>query len=353
MILDDIESIKSIDTSNMFHDLYCFPEQILSAKTIVEQSNLSKQYNIQHIIISGMGGSAISGDILKQYTEEKGFLPISVYRSYQLPKWINKQTLVFSQSYSGNTEETLNAFKHAYEKKCPIITISSNGKLMEYSNKRSIPFIKIPSGLQPRSAVGYMFFCSLFSLQKIGLFKSIIDNDINESIEITKNLIQSIKPSVPSERNLAKQIAQQLHLTIPQIYGWHFYESIALRWTKQINENSKMIARYDFVPESNHNDIVAWSEHSKATKLFSVILFRDAHLETLRMKTRLDFMKTFYHQVASKVIEIHTEGKTPLAKMMYLLVLGDYVSCYLAILQKKDPSPVSIINQLKETLQNL
>lgn len=353
MILDDQQLISSIDKKNMFQMISCFPDHIKETKTIVENAEIPKIYNIHQVVVSGMGGSAISGDILQQYTEEKGFIPVSVCRTYHLPKWINKNTLVFSQSYSGNTEETLSAFKHAYEKKCSIISITSNGKLLEYSTKRSIPYIMIPCGYEPRSAIAFLFFSSLFSLQKIGLFTNTIEKDIQETIDITKDLIEKINPSVDFEQNYAKQIANTIHSTIPQIYGWNIYNSIARRWAKQINENSKMISRYDSVPESNHNDIVGWSEHSSIAKQFSVIIFRDDNLEILQMKTRLDFMRKFYRQVASNIVEIHVQGKSSLAKMMYLLVLGDYVSCYLAILQKKDPTPVSIINQLKDTLERI
>lgn len=353
MILDDLTTLKSIDKSDMNKSLFHFPEYITNAQYLVDETEIPKLYNIQQIIISGMGGSAISGDILRDYTEEKGFIPMIVYRSYQLPKWANKHTLVISQSYSGNTEETLSAFKHAFEKKCPIISLTSGGRLQEYSSKRSIPCIIIPDGFQPRCALAYLFFGGLFSLQKMGLFTNAIEKEIQETIELTTHLIDSIHPSVQFDQNIAKQIAKRIDSTIPYIYGWDIYQSVVRRWATQINENSKMIAGFQSVPESNHNDIVGWSEHTEKTNLFSVLIIRDYHRETIRMKTRLDFMTTFYHQVAADVIEIPVQGKSNLAKMMYLLILGDYVSYYLAILRKRDPTPVSIINQLKQTLQKI
>jgi glucose/mannose-6-phosphate isomerase len=297
-----------------------------------------------------MGGSAISGDMLQQYTEETGFIPIIVNRNYLLPKWINKNTLVFSQSYSGNTEETLSSFKQAYEKKCQIISITTNGKLYEYCQKRSIPIIKLPEGYEPRSAIVFLFFGSLLTLQKVGLYKNSFEKEIQEVHKSTEELINQIKRTIPQEHNLAKQIANSIQNTIPQIYGWGIYKPLARRWATQFNENSKLISRYDYIPECNHNDIVGWSENESVAKLFSVLLFRDNNYESLQMKKRLDFMKIFYNQVTSEVIEIHVKGKSSLAKMMYLLVLGDYISCYLAILQKKDPNPISIINQLKNSL---
>ena len=353
MILDDEQHRLTIDTKNMFDTISQFPEHIIKTKEIIDSCEIPKMYNIQQVIVSGLGGSAISGDILQSYTEDKGFLPLFVQRTYHLPKWINKHTLVFSQSYSGNTEETLFAFKQAYEKKCTQISITSNGKLLEYSTNRHIPCIILPDGYEPRCAIAFLFFSSLFALQKMGLFTNSIDKEIQETIDVTRRLIEQISPSIPVEQNMAKQISQILHHTIPQIYGWEIYTPLARRWATQFNENSKVISRHDTVPETNHNDIVGWSEDLKVASQFSVILFRDSSLESLQMKTRLDFMKTFYQQVAANLIEIPVHGKSPLAKMMYLLVLGDYVSCYLALLQNKDPTPVSIINQLKDTLQRL
>jgi glucose/mannose-6-phosphate isomerase len=350
MILDDQQIIYAIDSKNMLKTLESIPKQIKECQELIKNTNLPKLYNIQNIIVSGMGGSAISGDMLQQYTEEKGFIPIIINRNYLLPKWITKNTLVLSQSYSGNTEEILSAFKQAYEKKCKIISITTNGKLFDYSIKRSIPIIKLPMGYEPRFAIVFLFLGSLLCLQKIGLYKSSLEKEIQESYILTQGLINEINSSIPLENNLAKQIANSIYNTIPQIYGWSIFKPLARRWATQLNENSKLISRYDYVPECNHNDIVGWSENEAIAKLFSVILFRDRTNESIQMKKRLEFMHQFYKQVASKIIEIPVQGKSSLAKMMYLLVLGDYISCYLAILRKKDPNPISIINQLKNTL---
>ena len=151
----------------------------------------------------------------------------------------------------------------------------------------------------------------------------------------------------------AKQLAQTLLHTIPQIYGWGSYAPIATRWRHQFNENSKVIAREDVVPECNHNDIVGWSADPETSKKFSCILFRDRSVESPYMTTRLDFMKTFFEGTASRVIEIHAQGKSRLAKTMYLMFLGDLCSCYLALLRKIDPSPVDVIIELKKRLAEM
>lgn len=353
MILNELSKINTIDKSNMFSVLEKFPDQINETIELMNAHAIPKVYNIHNVIVAGMGGSAISGDILQEYLRNKWAISIMVNRSYDIPKWANKRTLILSQSYSGDTEETLSSFKHAFEKKCSIISITSGGKLKDLSINRNVPCVTIPSGIQPRSAIAYLFFSSLLILQKTGLLTINLSNEIDESIQLSRKLIEKVNVSVPFEDNIAKQIASKLYNKIPQIYGWNCFNPIARRWAKQLNENSKVISRFDTVPECNHNDIVGWSEHGDISKEFSCILFRDKQNETLQMKTRLDFMNKFFSEVASEVIEVNAEGKSMLGKMMYTLLLGDFVSCYLAILRNKDPTPISIISQLKDELNKL
>ena len=300
-----------------------------------------------------MGGSAISGDILQNLLRDRFEIPIFVNRSYELPKWANKDTLVLAQSYSGDTEETLSAFKHATQKKCKILGISSGGKLQGYCEKRGISHIKIPSGIQPRAATAYMLFSSLIALKKINLLREISDLEIEEAIELTTDFREKNNKKVGEKDNFSKQLATRIHNTIPQVYGWGIYEPIARRWCNQFNENSKIIARYDFVPECNHNDIVGWSQNPEASKKFTCIMFRDDKLETIYMAKRLDFMRDFFEGVAANVIEVQVKGKKNLAKMMYTMYLGDFVSCYLAILRKIDPTPVDVIIELKKALAEI
>jgi len=353
MILEEPHQIDEIDASHMIDTLYSFPEQIEKSLEIMQQASIPKLYNIQQIIFTGMGGSAISGDIIQTYLREKLSTPIIVNRSYDLPKWANKHTLVMVQSYSGNTEETLSSFKQAYQKSCPTISISSGGKLKEYCQKRESPFIEIPSGYPPRAATAYLLFCGLLSLRNSGILQNHIDSDITETINDLKEMRKNLHKDIPLSKNCAKNIASQINETIPQIYGWGPYEHIAKRWATQLNENGKIIARYDVVPECNHNDIVGWAGNPDASKLFTCIIFRDAKLETVQLKARLDFMKHLLQEVSAGVIEVEAHEKSILAKMMYFMYLGDYLSFYVAIQRHIDPTPVTIITQLKEALSKI
>ena len=187
---------------------------------------------------TGMGGSAISGDILQAFFRDKLDIPIYVNRQYELPKWAHKNTLVITQSYSGNTEETLHSFKHAYQKRCKIVGISSDGKLEEFCKKRDVAFIKIPSGYQPRAATGYMLFTALLMLNEIGILKIEIDKEIKDTISVTEEFRSKNKKDIPTEKNLSKKLAKQIYNKIPQVYGWKQYTPIAKRWCTQFNENS-------------------------------------------------------------------------------------------------------------------
>jgi glucose/mannose-6-phosphate isomerase len=352
-ILDDLNKIQQIDKSNMLDTLADFPNQIKEAVEIASSVNIETFFKIDNVIITGMGASGISGDIIASLFRDKIDVPIYINKEYDLPKWARKDTLTLFYSYSGNTEETISAFKIASQKKCRAICVSSGGKLKELAEKRNISFISIPSGYQPRAAIAYSLFTLLVLMKRIGLIKYDIDSEIDETKDILKDLIRNNNKSIPTENNLSKQIAERIKGTIPQIYGWGIYSSIATRWRQQFNENSKIISRDDTVPESTHNDIVGWSSNQDISKKFSCIIFRDKNFETLQMSTKLNFLTKLFENTSANIIEVNTIGKKRLAKILYLLCLGDFVSCYLAILRETDPTPIDIINDLKLRIKNL
>ena len=352
-MLDDLNLIKEIDKSDMLNAVATFPEQIKAAKDIVNSASLSSLFKIDNIVISGMGASSISGDIVQFLFRDRVDLPIFITRQYDLPKWVNKNTLVISQSYSGNTEETLSTFKHACQKRCKIIGISSGGKLQEFCEKREIPHIKIPTGFPPRAATGYVLFSSIYALKKIGVLTNDIESEIEEAISITDEFRNHNKKEISEKENISKQMALKFLNTIPQVYGFKIYIPIAKRWCTQFNENSKLICRYDEVSECNHNDIIGWSLNPEVSKKFTCILFRDDETESIYMSKRLDFMKQLFKDVSGNVIEIQAQGKKHLAKMMYTMYMGDFTSCYLAILRKIDPTPVDAITELKSELAKI
>jgi len=349
MILDS-QTIASVDKSYMLDGLGRFSEQIKEALAIAESAERVSYLKIDNVIVTGVGASAISGDIMASLFRDKLDVPIFVNREYDLPKWANKDTLILCLSYSGNTDETLSAFKIAFQKKCKIICISTGGRLKELAEKREVPFITIPPGIQPRAATAYLLFPSIVFLKRLGLLKTAVEADIEETIQVTREFLTSINVETPTEVNPSKQLATTIHTTIPQVYGWGIYAPIARRWRHQFNENSKVIARSDILPDCNHNDIVGWTANPEISKQCSCILFRDRDEETLDMATRLNFMKALFHNTAGHVVEVTPKGKSQLAKTMSLMCLGDFTSCYLAVLRGVDPTPIDIITELKQRL---
>jgi len=346
-MLDDIELIKRIDSSNMLGVVESFPEQIREAASLARDLNIES--NFKNIIIGGMGGSGISGDIAAVYFKNKIKTPVYVNKDYNLPAWVDEKTLALIISYSGNTEESLNMFKEALKKKSTIIGISSGGSLEELCNENSFYHVKVPTGFQPRAALAYILLPVLQILSKI--FEVDISQEIEDVIESTSVLREKNRREVKTEGNLAKQIASRLHNKIPQLYGWGIFSPVVKRWRTQLNENSKVIAREEVLPECNHNDIVGWFYDKETSKRFACILFRDRDLETSAMSKRLDFLKNLLSNVAAEVIEIESIGKSELSKIIATIYLGDFVSCYLAILRNVDPTPVEIITKLKEKLR--
>ena len=349
-MLDDLKIISEVDTSNMLDDLVQYPNHIKKALEIAENAEIERFIKIDNVILTGMGASAISGDIVSCLFRDKIEVPFVVNRDYNLPKWAKKDTLTIFVSYSGNTEETLSSFKIASQRNCKILCISSGGKLQEMCKLRGVTHVKIPSGFQPRAATMFILFPLIVFLKRLDLLKNEIRSDIDETILVAQDFIESNKKSVSKASNLSKQLAEKIYGTTPQIYGWDMYIPIATRWRQQFNENSKLIARADVVSECNHNDIVGWSANPEVSKKFSCILFRDRAEESHNMSIRLDFMKTLFEDTAAYVVEVHAKGKSRLAKIIYMMYLGDFTSCYLAVLRKIDPSPVDIIMELKKRL---
>ena len=350
-MMESIDARMSYDKSGMLEVICRFPDQIKESMALMGTVERLPFLKVDNIIISGMGGSAISGDLVESLFRDKLDVPLFVNREPDLPKWANKDTLSICLSYSGNTEETLGAFKAASQRKCKMISISTGGKLEELSRAREgVVFLKIPSGMQPRAATPFLLFPTMLLLQKAGVVKANLEADLEETIQVTREFVAANNPKVPEASNPAKQLARRLYGSIPQIYGWGPYAPVGTRWRQQFNENSKIVARADIVSECNHNDLVGWSQSPEFTKYFTYILFRDRENESISLATRLDFMKSLGQNVAKDVIEVTPKGKSRLARMMHLMCQGDFASNYLALLRGVDPSPVDIVTELKRRL---
>jgi glucose/mannose-6-phosphate isomerase len=347
-ILDDLREIKRIDKSNMLSFCVEAPKHYAKAAEMAKAVAISYP-KPQTIIVAGMGGSAIGGELLKDWARDKITVPIEVCREYSLPAYANKNTLVFVVSYSGETEETLSAFLDAVKRRCMIVCISSGGTLSKFAEKLNIPHLRVPSGMAPRATLPYLFMPLPIFLEKIGLVSDVI-SEISETIKILKRVSDSNEPEKPFKDNFSKKLTSDICGTVPVVYGFGFYRSVAQRFKTQFNENSKFPAKWESFSELNHNEIVGWEAVKELAKDFSIILIRD-ETEPEAMRQRILTTKELIRKQSVKVFEIQSVGKSMLAKMSSVICIGDFTSVYLAIMRGIDPTPVKTIDLLKEKVK--
>ena len=348
-ILDQPGKTRGIDKSDMLSHCTKTAQYCQEAMRLAMQTRLPKKEQPRHILIAGMGGSGIGGEILRDWLRDDLSLPIEVCNDYTLPAYANKDTMVFAISYSGNTEETLSAFVDAIRRRCTIIAITSGGLLLSFSKRLCLPYITIPKHLPPRVALPYTFFPLPVVLNTIGVVSD-VQVEIEKTIQTLRKISRENSPEIPVEDNKAKRLALELQGTVPIVYGFRQYGSIAHRLKTQFNENSKVLSSYGIFPELNHNETVGWEASEDLTKNFSVILIRDRD-EPAEVKHRIEMTKLHALKKAHKILEIHATGKTKLGKMLSVLHLGDLVSVYLAILRNINPTPVRTITTIKTEMK--
>ncbi len=344
-MLDDIQRLEELDSSDMLNTLGEFPEQIEEVLECLKLNLLP--FKPENIVVTGMGGSGIVGDILQSFLANRISMPIYVNKDYTLPSFVGENTLLFVVSYSGNTEETLSAAKLGIKKGAKVVAISSNGKLEKMCREKGMVFIEAPKGYHPRAAIAFMFIPVLKLLSEMLIYDS--DVAIIDTLAVLKDLRDNIDPKVSEEDNMAKQIARHIHGKISVIYGHSIYNAVANRWHTQINENAEVLSWFGAIPEMNHNEIVGWSGDENVS-MFLPILLRDDK-ENERIKKRIELTKELaFKGKTDDVLEVWAQGETQLARILYLVYLGDYVSIYLAMLYGRDPSPVKVIDELKKGL---
>ncbi|UCE29644.1 MAG: bifunctional phosphoglucose/phosphomannose isomerase [Candidatus Bathyarchaeota archaeon] len=346
-VLDKPEQLEKVDKSRMLDLCGKTPEYCQDAIKRGGEIAISHK-NPRNIIVVGMGGSAIGGEILQDWLRDRLSIPIQTCRSFTLPAYADESTLVFAVSYSGATEETLSAFMDAVHRKCMTITMSSGGHLLSFSKRLGVPHVTMPSGLPPRVAIPYLFFPLPVLLEKMNIVSS-LDRDCEEVIRVLEKVVEENSPHIPTKKNTSKMLALELKGTIPMVYGFGRFRAAAHRMKTQFNENSKLLSTYNIFPELDHNEVVGWEASEILTKRFSVILVRD-HSESPEIRRRIDFAKLLAFHKAQKVLEIWASGKRRLAEIFSVILTGDFASVYLAILQGVDPTPVKTIVRTKVEL---
>jgi glucose/mannose-6-phosphate isomerase len=303
---------------------------------------------VDKAIILGMGGSAIGGDLISALAAEQGAMPVLVHRDYHLPSSVDATTLVIASSYSGNTEETLSAFAQALKTPAKKLAITTGGRLKALAEESSVPLFAFHYPAEPRSAFGYSFFSILGILHKLGLI-SIDAKDIEQAIATAEELWPKLDKDKPLEHNPAKQLATRLWGRLTVVYGAGALSKVALRWKTQLNENSKAWAFSECFPELDHNAVVGYRFPSWLAERVFVVLLRSPLLD-LRIQARYQVTAEILSQAGVEYEVIEAQGKSLLSQVMSTVLIGDYVSYYLAILNQVDPSPVDAIDYLKQRL---
>jgi glucose/mannose-6-phosphate isomerase len=348
-ILDDANAVHRLDASGMLGAIASLPAQIRDAWERSRSLALTSPYrSVTSAALLGMGGSAISGDLVRGIFGDRLTVPLSVIRDYELPAFAQASTLVVAASYSGATEETVSALATALERRCPVVVIATGGALHEVAQRAKLPLMAYPGGGQPRAAVGYALLSLIGLLERAGLL-AVDAAEIEAVAASAASMVEMWGPTVPTERNLAKQLAWSLVDRLPVIEASGFLSPVARRWKTQLNENSKSMAVFEELPEATHNTVVGYAQPESIRDHVYVVFLAspsDHPRNSLRASLSAEALGTA--QIAHQTVPIAGEGR--LAQAIVAICLGDYTSAYLGMLYGLDPSPVEAIGIIKGRL---
>jgi glucose/mannose-6-phosphate isomerase len=340
------EAVEAVDVSRQVDDVLGLPEHLRDALWRVESAKLEPHDAPGGLIVAGMGGSAIGGVLARAVLGDRASRPIVVMRDYGVPAWTTPDTTVLCASYSGNTEETLAAFEAAGALGARRIAATTGGKLAAAAREEDVPVIPLPGGFQPRVAVGYMLVIALEVAALCGAAES-LHSEIDVAAAHTEALVAEWGPAGPEE-GLAKQVARGLYGAVPQIAGAGLTTPIAYRWKTQLNENAKVPAFASELPELDHNELVGWSGAGELGR-FGAVFLDDSDLHP-RVRQRIELTRGIISATGAPTFRVESRGETATERLVSLVLLGDLVSLYLAVLRGVDPSPVEPIESLKTAL---
>ena len=317
-----------------------FPKQLLEGLIIGEEIKFDTgNFEAETVLICGMGGSGIGGNLILDLLQRVSKKPIVISKNYSIPEFVNENTLAIFCSYSGNTEETISALNEGIEKNCKIVCVTSGGDMGRISVENKIPCYWIPGGMPPRACLGYSMTQIYFILNHFNIVSDNFKNEILNSASLLGSEIESIQKE-------AWNIAEFLFEKKIIIYSTELNQSVATRFKQQLNENSKVHAHCETIPEMNHNELVAWR---KFDDKIAVLFLRDSS-EHPRNSLRIKLNEVEIEKCTPNIKHVYAKGDSPLIKTFYLIHLLDWVSFYLAELNNVDPSEINVLNYLKNCL---
>jgi len=339
-------AIESVDRSGQLLDVLDMPSHLRDALWRVESAGIPPFDAPGGLIVAGMGGSAVGGALARAALGDRASRPILGVRGYELPPWTTPDTAVLCSSYSGNTEETLACYEAAGALGAPRAVATTGGRLAELARGDGVPVIPLPGGFQPRASVGYTTVAALEMAAVCGAGPS-LHSEIDVAAAHAEQLAAEWGPDAGDD-SLAKSLARGLHGTVPQVSGAGPTSAVAYRWKTQINENAKMPAFAHELPELDHNEVVGWSAASELGR-FSAVFLDDCDLHP-RTRRRIELTRNLVEPAAAVTFLVATRGITRTERVLSLVLLGDLVSIYLAVLRGVDPAPVEVIDRLTAQL---
>jgi len=343
-----MSSPDRLDSQGMFDAAAALPEQVAdaarAAKTV---TNLPHRESIESVVVLGMGGSGVAGDVLSATAAPFMPVPVVVVKSYELPAFVGEGSLVFAVSFSGDTEETLEAASLAAVQGAHVVAVTGGGQLARLAAGWDAPVIPVPTGIaQPRAAIGAMAIPPLVVLEQIGLFKGAY-----QWIDLAVSQLQRRRDRLVRPGNDAEELARRIGRTMPLVYGGGVVGATAAqRWKTQINENANAPAFWNSQPELCHNEIQGWGQHGDVTRqLFTIVNLRHdgEHPQVMR---RFELVDELEREVVAGIEEVRAEGEGELAQLLDLILFGDFVSLHMAAQEGLDPGPVPALVQLKAAL---
>jgi glucose/mannose-6-phosphate isomerase len=338
-VSDPLDRIREVDEQNQLDDVLAMPEHLRDALWRVESAGLQEAES-GGLVVCGMGGSGIGGALTRAALGDSVLRPLHVFRDYEIPPWTPQDRTVFCVSYSGNTEETLACFEAAEAIGGRRIVATTGGALAEAARRAGVPVIGIPSGLQPRAAVGYMvaITCEVAGYSGIAPY-------VRTEIDGAAAYLEASRDALVDR---AAEIADQLAGSVPLIYGCDLTAPVAYRWKTQINENAKVHAFSHVLPELDHNELVGWTADGQPQR-FAAVFLEDSDQHP-RERERAALTAKLIADSATAVINVETQGETRISRLLWTVMLGDLVSLHLAAIRGIDPSPVAVIEKLKDEL---
>ena len=348
--LDDPSIYPRLDPSGMWQRIAALPAQVRQAWEEALALKLPDDYaQVDKVVLAGMGGSAVGGDLLADLLALEAGGPVFVVcRDYRLPRWVDQRTLVIVCSYSGHTEETLSCFQEALKRSARVVAITSGGRLLKEAVARDLPHLVIRYQGEPRTALGFSFVAPLALLQKLGLVSD-KGQDVEESLVLLESTTHRFAPDQPTQENPTKGLAEALAGRLIVVYGAGFLTGVARRWKTQMNENAKAWAFAEALPELNHNSVAGYQFPHGTAERTCVVLLSSSLLHP-QTAARYPLTVELLEKAGVAHCLIEAEGTGPLGQMLTTICRGDWTSYYLALLNGVDPSPVAALDGLKRRL---